>query len=128
MIENNDWLHILLFADLDTDLGYLVAIRNTRDRDIRHREITKYPSSIIDEMSMCRIIALVVGLAIDPWESTEHSLLSHGFNIAIDGCSPDFWCLELDLIIDIIRREMSAGTSRTDDVTILMGSHIPLIM
>jgi hypothetical protein len=77
---------------------------------------------------MCRIIALVVGLAIDPWEPTKYTLLCHGLDIAIDGSSTDLRLLDLDLIIYIIRREVSASTGCTDDVTILVGSHIPLIM
>jgi hypothetical protein len=79
-------------------------------------------------MRVRRIIALIVGLAVDPRESTEYSLLGHRLDIAIDGCSSDLRLLYLDLIIYIIRREMSAGTSCTDDVTILMGSHMSLIM
>ncbi len=75
-------------------------------------------------MSMCRVIALIVGLAVDPWEPAEHSLLCHRLDITIDGRSPDFWLLDPDLIEYIIRREMSAGTGRTDDITILVGSHI----
>ena len=75
-------------------------------------------------MSVRRIIALIVGLAVDPWEPTEYSLLSHCLDIAIDGCSPDFWLLNSHLIENIIRREMPASTGRTDDIAILVGSHI----
>jgi Ser/Thr protein kinase RdoA (MazF antagonist) len=119
---------ILLFADLDTDLGDLIAIRNILDGYVRHREITEHPSRIIDEMSMRRIIALIVGLAIDAREPAKDSLFCHRLDIAVHSGPSDFWLLDPDLIKNIIRREVSASTGCTDDITILVGSHIPLIM
>jgi hypothetical protein len=72
---------------------------------------------------MCRIIALIVGLTIDTWKSTKYSFFGHGFDIAVYSRSPNLGFTNLDLIIDIIRREMSASAGSTDDITILVSSH-----
>ncbi len=74
-------------------------------------------------MSMRGIIALIVCLTIDTWESSQYSFFSHCFDISIYRSSSDFWLSGLDLIEYVIRREVSASTGRTYDITILMGSH-----
>ena len=79
-------------------------------------------------MSMRRIIALVVGLAVDTREPAKDSLLCHRLDIAVYSSSSDLGLMDPDFIKNIIRREVSAGTGRTDDITILVGSHICLIM
>lgn len=72
---------------------------------------------------MCLIVALVVGLAIDTGESTENALFCHRLDIAVDGCTTDFWLLFFYLSKDIVRREMPTGAGITDDIAVLVRSH-----
>ena len=74
------------------------------------------------------IVALIVGLAVDPREPSEYFLLSHTFDIAIDGSTSDLGLIDLDLVEDIICREMTTGTGITDDLTVLVGAHTRIMV
>jgi hypothetical protein len=72
---------------------------------------------------MCLIVALIVGLAVDPREPPEYPLFSHTLDIAIDRSTTDLGLSDPHLVKDIIRREMTTGTGITDDITVLVGAH-----
>ena len=74
------------------------------------------------------IVALIVGLAVDPREPPEYPLLSHTFDIAVDSSTSDLGLLDLDLVEDIISREMTTGTGITDDLTVLVGAHTRIMV
>lgn len=92
-------------------------------RNILDREITENPCCLIDEVSVSRRVALVVGLPVDSWKSPEHTLFCHGFDIAVYRRAPDIWTFSFHFFIDILSGEMPALTSRTDDVSILVFAH-----
>lgn len=69
------------------------------------------------------IVALIVGLAVDPGEPPEYPLLSHALDIAIDGSTTDLGLSDPHLVEDIICREMTTSTGITDDLTVLVGAH-----
>ena len=72
---------------------------------------------------MGRIVALVVGLAVDPWKTSEYPLFRHTLDVAVDSSTSDFWLLYSDLVEDIVGREMTTGTGITDDITVLVSAH-----
>ena len=108
---------------LDADLTDFVSFGDTFYRDIFHRKITKYTCFFIDEVRMCSIVALIVGLAVDTRKTPEESLFCHTLDIAVDSSSSDFWLLFSDFLEYIISREMTTRTGITDDVAVLVGTH-----
>ena len=115
-------------SNLDAYLTDLVPIGDSLYNNIVHRKITKNPSLLVDDMCMGLIVALIVGLAVDPREPPEYPLLSHTFDIAVDSSTSDLGLLDLDLVEDIICREMTTGAGITDDLTVLVGAHTRIMV
>ena len=118
---------LLLFSNLDTYFGYLISLWNTSYSNLFHRKITEHPRTIINQMCMSWIITFIIRLAIDSRETTKNTLLCHTFDISIYGSSTDFWLFDANLIKNIISGKMSTSTGITDDITILMSSHMSLL-
>ena len=112
---------------LDADFTDFVSFWYTFDGDIIHRKVTEYTSFLIDKMCMSCIIALVVGLAIDTRKTPEESLFCHAFDIAVDGCTTNFWFLSAYFLEYIVSRHMTTGTRITDDVSVLVGAHTSIM-
>ncbi len=121
------WISITFFilftGNLDTDFWYFVASWNISDRNILDRKITEYSTHLIDQVSMCMWIALVVCLSVNTRKSSEHPLFCHGFDISVDRRTANLWTFSSHLFIDIISRKMSTFASITDDLAVLVFSH-----
>lgn len=112
---------------LDADLTDFVSIRNSFYCYIIHRKVTKNPRLLIDEMCMCCVVALVVGLAIDTRKASEESLFRHGFYITVYGGSSNLVFLSTHFLKYIISREVTTSTGIADYVAVLMGTHTSIM-
>ncbi len=118
---------IFFFSNLYSNLAYFISGRDIFHTHIFYRKVTKYTCMLVDKMSMSRRITFIVCFAIDTRKTTDQSLFRHSFNISINSSSSDFGILHSNLIINILSGEMSTFTGITDDITVLVLSHISIM-
>jgi hypothetical protein len=119
---------ILFPLYLNTNLTNFITFWYISDIHVFDRKIAKYPCFFIDKMGMSRRVTLIIRLTIYPRESSDHPFFCHRFNISVDGRASDLRISLLHFIKDILSGEMPTLARITDDVSVLVFSHIGNIM